>query len=926
MTNVKKLLFLLLFLALFLNTTPINKVEASTYGLSINGRYWVDTSGKPVFLAGVCYPFHDGTSLWDTYDSTEIDSNLTAIKNNGFNLVVLQVSMARFESTRHVYSGTHWNNLLDMLTRIKNKGMYAMLRTPDYASGYSGWVNATWAKTNWWWNNESFRNDQKWFLQNLTKQIVDEGLQDCIVAIDLWAEADCDTSTKRNFIGVWETGSGVNTTALRDNANVTWHKWLEYRYGTIQKLNDTWKNDRQTDGNPGSALKSWEDSFDKIPLPNATLCGYRYNARAADLRLFHLETWYNITKLRRDAVKTYYNFPVGGSISGYIWRTQPGGQATWKPKQFLEESHIADLLDVIMIDSYGVMQGDFQSLGCYHRRWNKPLMGIEYGIKSTSYNLSEQKRFWTEAYGSMLVQGVAASAIWSWQDISSASSGSYGYGLIWKNGTTKPILPFLNSTNHLVQQIQSDLDKLLFNDDIALIMSQTTLHKLGKIYSYDGFFSIAPIEFQRINVYPTVVFEGNNRTSWDRTLLKVDNVSTLNEMKIVVWQPIDVTFQFNSTWWNETLCPSTAKKIVMGIASIVSGEYKSSSDDYGWSIIGKVNTTVLPFASKRTYNYPSHTAWTWYTNGTCVWGAYNGQSVKYFTISSSPAVTTSFTKRAGFTDIINVTFGSTEYRAVMASNDWFVNLLPMDQSFRWWHPLNNTGTTDQREYEDYNCTILRTALSWFGYTPRFNSTNPYVRINIMNGTSKYVVFANPMSSSQQLTWKLNNLTDYNLTASENYTLTWLHNSTTVGNYTGSQLQSGLTFTIENQTIGILEVTEASTPSSPPDEEDTDVSVFPINVVTDNLLIQYLLSGDFIGFITACYTSKIGQGFYALVLLVVFGVMYNRTQSIALCSIMWLLLGSLWIAATSIVSPIAVILCGLGLAGILYKLFAKSSST
>lgn len=90
------------------------------------------------------------------------------------------------------------------------------------------------------------------------------------------------------------------------------------------------------------------------------------------------------------------------------------------------------------------------------------------------------------------------------------------------------------------------------------------------------------------------------------------------------------------------------------------------------------------------------------------------------------------------------------------------------------------------------------------------------------------------------------------------------------------------------------------------------------------LVQSLLNGDILGFVIACYTSVMGQGFYAFVLLIGFGVVYNKTRSVALCSILWLLLGGLWITTAAVVSPVAVILVALGLGGIVYSVFGRSS--
>lgn len=85
------------------------------------------------------------------------------------------------------------------------------------------------------------------------------------------------------------------------------------------------------------------------------------------------------------------------------------------------------------------------------------------------------------------------------------------------------------------------------------------------------------------------------------------------------------------------------------------------------------------------------------------------------------------------------------------------------------------------------------------------------------------------------------------------------------------------------------------------------------------LLTSLLNGDIIGFVTSCYTSVMGQAFYGFMLLIFFGAIYNRTRSVALCSILWLLLGSAWIVTAAVVSPIAMILVAAGLTGIIFEL-------
>ena len=86
----------------------------------------------------------------------------------------------------------------------------------------------------------------------------------------------------------------------------------------------------------------------------------------------------------------------------------------------------------------------------------------------------------------------------------------------------------------------------------------------------------------------------------------------------------------------------------------------------------------------------------------------------------------------------------------------------------------------------------------------------------------------------------------------------------------------------------------------------------------------LLNGDLIGFVVSCYTSQMGMAFYASVLLIVFGMVYNQTRSLTLCAVLWLLLGGSWLYVEGIgeISPIAIMLFALGLTGIIYKLYAE----
>lgn len=97
----------------------------------------------------------------------------------------------------------------------------------------------------------------------------------------------------------------------------------------------------------------------------------------------------------------------------------------------------------------------------------------------------------------------------------------------------------------------------------------------------------------------------------------------------------------------------------------------------------------------------------------------------------------------------------------------------------------------------------------------------------------------------------------------------------------------------------------------------NIVVALITVLTD--LMQYLYNGDIIGFVIACYTSRIGEGFYAIMMLMLFGIVYNKTKSATLCEILWLLIGGALIVAMPIISPVAIIFMVLGLTGLVYSM-------
>jgi len=90
------------------------------------------------------------------------------------------------------------------------------------------------------------------------------------------------------------------------------------------------------------------------------------------------------------------------------------------------------------------------------------------------------------------------------------------------------------------------------------------------------------------------------------------------------------------------------------------------------------------------------------------------------------------------------------------------------------------------------------------------------------------------------------------------------------------------------------------------------------------LLQFLFEGDYLGFFQAIYVSAFQSAdlFYGVITMMFAIGLYIRTHSLLFLSILWILLGSLFIVAMPIVSGLAMLLMIFGLAGMLYKLYMQ----
>jgi hypothetical protein len=85
------------------------------------------------------------------------------------------------------------------------------------------------------------------------------------------------------------------------------------------------------------------------------------------------------------------------------------------------------------------------------------------------------------------------------------------------------------------------------------------------------------------------------------------------------------------------------------------------------------------------------------------------------------------------------------------------------------------------------------------------------------------------------------------------------------------------------------------------------------------LFQYILAGDFLGFVLACYTTTVGSVFYAVCIFFVSAVIYIRQKSLFIVSLIWLFIGGSYITLFWEFSAVAVWFTILGIAGIFVEL-------
>ncbi len=104
---------------------------------------------------------------------------------------------------------------------------------------------------------------------------------------------------------------------------------------------------------------------------------------------------------------------------------------------------------------------------------------------------------------------------------------------------------------------------------------------------------------------------------------------------------------------------------------------------------------------------------------------------------------------------------------------------------------------------------------------------------------------------------------------------------------------------------------------------------PVLLPTLNVkgLLQFLLEGDLLGFLQALFLFSWSSAdlFYGVLAMVFCIPIYIRTKSLVFLCIIWIILGSFFLALMPIVSPLAVLFMGLGIGTLIFKLIRSRNS-
>jgi hypothetical protein len=115
-------------------------------------------------------------------------------------------------------------------------------------------------------------------------------------------------------------------------------------------------------------------------------------------------------------------------------------------------------------------------------------------------------------------------------------------------------------------------------------------------------------------------------------------------------------------------------------------------------------------------------------------------------------------------------------------------------------------------------------------------------------------------------------------------------------------------------------------ASPSPSPQTNPSATPIaspvfvSSISSSPLWQYLYAYDFAGFVIATWTFSLGQSFFVIVAFIVSLAIYIRYQNLIAVSIIWIVLGSVFVVWIPMVTPFIIFAFAFGFGSLIYKIY------
>ena len=235
----------------------------------------------------------------EMWPQTEWARDIARMRELGFNVVRLfEFAWHRFEPREGQYDFDWAQKLLDMLHKA---GIAVMIGTPTAAP--PAWLTAAYPDV------LQVRADGRAKTHGMRKHgsHVSRTYREHSARI---VSAMSRAIGKHPAVYAWQIDNEMGGTDYSDESHARFHAWLRERYGSIEKLNETW------------GLEFWSqayDSFEQIPMPTASVGSVEVPERhhpslIMAVARFNSDMWSQFIKLQCDIIRQYSDKPITSNM------------------------------------------------------------------------------------------------------------------------------------------------------------------------------------------------------------------------------------------------------------------------------------------------------------------------------------------------------------------------------------------------------------------------------------------------------------------------------------------------------------------------------------------------------------------------------------------------------------------------------------